>query len=254
MSEKALFIKEIKELSLWEKGYSRIYFGDEFCSHLLPGLKDLKELEEFVSSRNLKFTLVTPFLEEYALQGFESLLQNIPEGLRGCEVVLNDWATLKMCRKFGFKPVLGRLLTRQKQDPRLYGLKKYFNREEVDYICQPALNRDFLKFLALRGIGRIELNPVLQGIKIEQDLEDFSLSLYYPYGYITTSNDCFFAKEEKKCFNNCVGAFCLGAPSFPVRVFLKGNTLFFRNGSRPEDIISGNFDVRVIVQPDSWFY
>ena len=56
-----------------------------------------------------------------------------------------------------------------------------------------------LNFLKEQGIGRIELDNLLQGISIDKNLySGLSISLYTPFGYIATTRLCPVIPANKK--------------------------------------------------------
>ena len=119
--EKAVYFLSIDELLAWDEDCDRFYFGQEFCQRLLPTVPDLMRAVERAASRNLGFTLVTPFVTNAGMARVKELVRslpdNFPEGL--LEVVVNDWGVLSWLHRE--RPVLplalGRLLVKQKRGP-----------------------------------------------------------------------------------------------------------------------------------------
>ena len=56
--EYAVFIAKNDHLNYCDQNFSRLYFGNEFCPHLLPAPGELAAVLEFARDRD--FSLVTP--------------------------------------------------------------------------------------------------------------------------------------------------------------------------------------------------
>ncbi|MFH1288621.1 MAG: hypothetical protein ABII25_08000, partial [bacterium] len=188
--EKAVHFSDISFLGKIKKDkrFSRVYFGDEFCPFRLPQKNELEAVLKHVKNNNLRFTFVTSWLTNDVLAQVEKLLKIIPVN---SELVINDYGLLMLNRKkFNFIPILGRLLNGQ-----IRGLRRdYKNRLSKNVLehfqsSQPQIEilGDFYKE---RGINRIELDNLPQGIKTGFKNMGFSGSLHYPYGYITTTRFC----------------------------------------------------------------
>jgi len=107
-----------------------------------------------------------------------------------------------------------------------------------EYFQTGCINNYFIKFLKEQDIKRIELDNLLQGIRLD-NIKDMDVSLYLPYGYITTSRYCFSNFNNRKkgraigiypCEKECQRCyFVLRNNTMTVPLFLKGNTIFFEN-------------------------
>lgn len=222
--EKSVLINETKPDI---KNIDRIYFGNEFCENLIPTIVGLKNSYFFTKSQCKKFTFVTPFVTNAGLIKLESLL-NFLNGQHDIEVVFNDWGVFKLIKeKFkNLKPVLGRLLTKQRRDPRMlkifYGGCKYrtelspdkkiktillfkkvpralFKHYQSSVINLPL----FQEFLLSQGIKRIEIDNLVWEMNIKVD-KKIGVSIYLPYGYVATSRMCgkltlTYAACKKEC-------------------------------------------------------
>lgn len=259
--EKTIFIATIENLKFVDSGYSRLYFGNEFCERLIPSKDDLRYVLDFVLERKMDFTLVTPFVTNAGLAQLEPLMDFLSDQSIPIEIVINDWGVLRRVRqKFSsFNLALGRLLTKQKRGPRILNLldkipfsaAQHFKESNIDspHIC---------KFLTDIGIRRVELDNLLQGIS----RPEFSLtgSLYIPFAYITTTRFCPVNSLSQNshrslrtitpCKKQCQRyAFRLSHKQMPVDLILKGNTQFFKNDKYPEDLEKLNID-RIVYQPE----
>ena len=117
--EKAIFITNPANLKYYKPGFSRIYFGSEFCQTLIPTVESLERALDFARSKNLEFSFVTPFVTESGLYCLEEIFGFLESRVENCEVIVNDWGVLEvLSRRYkGFVLSLGRLLTRQGRDP-----------------------------------------------------------------------------------------------------------------------------------------
>ncbi len=93
----------------------RLYFGSEFCAHLLPSSTELDAALRFADEHHLPLTLVTPYGGDDFLDKIGKLVEILPAGT---EVVANDWGSLRMLAKDGRTvPILGRMLSKLMRDP-----------------------------------------------------------------------------------------------------------------------------------------
>lgn len=97
---------------------THLYFGSEFCEHLLPSAPALREALRQAESAGLHLVLLTPVASPEVLARLDVLLTMLPPG---SEVVVNDWGVAhELARRFAdLRPVAGRVLCRMTKDPRL---------------------------------------------------------------------------------------------------------------------------------------
>lgn len=198
--EKALFINKINDLqsSLF---YDRLYYGHEFCEYLLPSENEFKHILDFVIAKNLPFTFVTPTISNDKIGFLEKLIDIAIEKvslLNKFEIVVNDFGVLSIIGQRNISNTVisaGRLMTKQKRDPRIKYLtsltesaKKYYMNFAMDSSSCLAFIRDF-------KIKRFELDNVLQGILRQSEIRS---SLYMPYCYISTTKLCFIAQADRE--------------------------------------------------------
>lgn len=259
--EQAIFISKLENLRYVNSKYRRLYFGNEFCQHLIPSLEDLKFVMNFVSKQQMDFTLVTPYVTNKGIEILWPILEYVIGNFSETEIVINDWGFLEIarnefhCSNF----VLGRLLSKQKRGPRILNLMgkvpdsmiQHFRESNVD---NPALSN----FLINKGIKRVELDNLLQGISRTAPL--LKGSLYIPFAYITTTRFCLTSSCEDRvnrplrsiipCNKACQKyTFKLEHRNMPVEIFLKGNTQFFKNKHLPDNLEQLNVD-RLVYQPE----
>jgi len=237
-------------------GYDRLYCGIEFCERLLPRPARVLELAAAAQASGLAFTLVTPFLTDAGLPAAEALVDAL--ALRGLafEVVINDWGLLHRLSGRSLHLALGRLLCRQKRGPRILDLVlpptafRHFRMAGADAPHQRAL-------LDALGVGRIELDNLLQGIARPPGA--LPASLYYPFCYVTTTRLCRSLYGEKRstgyrsigpCGEVCRNhLFALRHRTMPRPLLLRGNTQFVEHRELPEELEALGID-RLVHQPE----
>jgi hypothetical protein len=260
-AERAVYLTRADELARCEPGFSRLYTGHEFCERLLPSPRELARTIERAAERGLDLTLLTPYVTEQGLRRVRALLEVLDAKAPGAEVVFNDWGVLRVLSRElpGLRPVLGRLLTKMKRGPRLASLAGAFNAATARYFRSCSLDVPLYRsFLRSRGVARVELDNVLQGLDLE--LGGLRASLYVPYGYVATTRLCLAASCDRHGMEDEVGIFpcrkeCRdytfelrqrGVPAVQLR---KGNTVFFENPELPGNLERGGLD-RIVTQPE----
>lgn len=264
--EKAIYITKISQLKYVSNGYSRLYYGNEFCERLIPQPNDLKQVLSYVKKHKLDFSLVTPYITNYGLKRLKPLFKLLKDSSTACEVIINDFGVLNLINhKYpNLTPVLGRLLTKQKRCPRLTKLLKRETRPRLikdpknpkikHLVFQKKLPLDldpYYKgsnassvpiihdFLIKQRIYRIELDNIGQGLFLELPLDGLSASVYLPYVYISTTFFCLSAGCDQKnshlfkikpCKRQCQKyTFKLRHKTMSKVIYLKGNTQFYKN-------------------------
>jgi len=240
--ENAIFLTNTGYLDHANKGYSRLYFGQEFCERLLPLPNELSKAVSCAKDTKIGFTLVTPYVTEKGLNQTRELLSLLVNRMPGAEVVINDWGVLHLVNDEFQKlqPILGRLLYKQKRDPRISLLKnkraiaQFPNCAFIEFLIQNRIKRvdsDTFPLFSCTGLN----NPIIEG------------SLYYPFTYVATTRSCVLAGCENNQRKNLSGVFpcqkecqrftfIIQSKMFPVNLFLKGNTQFFKNEKVPSNL------------------
>lgn len=260
--EQAIFIARPDHLKYCNTGFSRLYFGNEFCERLLPSVADLESVLGFVREKGLDFTLVSPYVTNKGLKRLEPLLAKVAEAKPGSELVFNDFGVLRTAREryAGLEPVMGRLLHRVKRGPRLMTVIDKLPATTVDYFRSSNLTVPILsEFLNRNGVRRVEMDNVLQGFDFAI-AGNVSLSLYVPFAYISTTRFCLSAscddpeKEELigifPCQQECQKyTFYLRSEIMPLPLIRKGNAIFFENPVLPEGLEAKGV-TRIVAQPE----
>lgn len=259
--EQAILINSLEGLERIEEKISRLYFGCEFCERLIPTVDMLRRALDVARERGLDFTLVTPFVTNAGIRALRPLFGHLLSGNGPHpEIVVNDWGALRVLNKeFSFRNmVLGRLLTKQKRDPRVLAFRGRVSARELRAFAEtncdvPELSR----FLMESGVGRIELDNVAQGISREGG--PLKASLYAPYVYLAAGRVCLAASCEKEkksdrtiwpCQKEC-GPYALKLRHrmFGRDLFSRGSGLFFKNPALQRDLSEWNID-RLVHEPE----
>ncbi|MCC7381897.1 MAG: hypothetical protein IT384_08715 [Deltaproteobacteria bacterium] len=230
--------------------FERLYYGQELCERLIPSAREVHHARRVARERGWQLSLVTYAPSDAALDGWIAVLDAIRSGggaedgfedgfqhgfEDGFEIVVNDFGLLVACREHvGDAPiVLGRHMKRMLKDHRLPAATPQveWDREEI------ALLKD-------RGVSRVELDLTPSGLPEVKDLP-FPASAYLPCGCMATGRACMSGSlrlpSERKfrpaapCGRECRAvSFDLEDPAgprdadaAPVRLFLRGNTVFF---------------------------
>jgi len=260
--QNAIFIAKMKNLKYWNKKYTWLYFGNEFCERLIPNKENLDYIINFVKKNKIKLSFVTPYVTDEGINKLEPLLELLSKKLPESEVIINDYGTLELIqeKKFELKPVLGRLLTKQKRGPRIINIRDKLPKPAIEHFKKSNAEVPiFQEFLIKNGFERIELDNLLQGIEDDFSKSKIKASLYYPYAYVTTTRFCLTAICDKKdavpgiypCKKECqrYGPFKLTNKNMPVPLLLKGNTQFFENKKLPRDLEERGIN-RLVFEPE----
>jgi hypothetical protein len=258
--EYALFVNQAEKLHYLTDDYRRVYFGDEFCERLLPSAAELIRVMEQVRDAGRSFTLVTPYVTEAGLAQVAELLKLLP---LATEVVFNDWGVFRLLQMEypDLVPVMGRLLTKIKRGPRIMNFLDTLPKAAVEHYRTSNLDVPrYQRFLEENNICRAELDNPLQGLDVSGVSKNLSLSLYIPFAYVTTTRFCLTANADKPDKKGFIGVFpcqreCrtytfyLDNAAMTTLLIRRGNTIFFRNTTIPENIRNSHLD-RVVVSPE----
>lgn len=246
--EKALYVKTVSSLIDAElKSAQRIYFGAEFCEHLIPEWSQVQQAMEFAGEHDLGFSFVTPFVADKGIEKLEKILGRLNQQAGGCEVIINDYGVIVLAQKYSrLTLVAGRLLSKQRRDPNIARLKNTYSSSRFSDLGRSQFSSRFLTFIKEKGVSRVELDILPQGICDDFSSNDIDVSVYFPYTYLTTTRLCFFNQrpdcdikdiipcDNRECQN--YGVFRLMHPNLASPILLKGNTQFFENKDLPEDL------------------
>ena len=150
-----------------------------------------------------------------------SSILNALKGFPQLEVVVNDFGVLWLLNSMRrFVPVAGRLLIRQKSDPRVIHIRGKNIRSLLRKTA--ADNTQYATLLKKNRVKRIEVDNILGGVELP---EGFKISLYYPYVFLSVS----MSICSGDCAGQCKSARLPRNTNMPADIFLKGNAQFYMN-------------------------
>lgn len=222
----------------------RIYIGDEFCPKRLPDVKGLKNQLKAADQKGLPVTLLTPVLTDGGIKACGKLIETFHQWDHAAEVVVNDLGVLLYLKQTfpGFKLSMGRLFNKGFKDPRL-------DKNGIPPAAAAAcLNHGSFQHANMRGLAK---NFGIQ--RFEQDLfphadldpdalamhgSDIDVSVYFPFGYVTTGRACLTAgmngqpgarfNFSARCHAPCTThRFKLSHPGNGPDLLQNGNTIFY---------------------------
>jgi len=264
--EEALFITQLELLEAWNPRFSRLYFGIEFCQNLIPAPAQVKQALEFARSKRAGFTLVTPYVTDCGLDRLRPIFNLLAQEAPDAEITVNDWGVLRLLhREYSFPALnFGRLLTKMKRDPRLGTMIHAFPPRALAnfrdcHLSVPEVRR----FLAGLGIRRLEFDNLLQGLSLSLAGEPAMMtnSLYYPYGYITTTRLCKVAdlrngperlilRVIESCPQTCRDyRVHFNHQNLREPIMAQGSTFFYQNRQLPLNTRENGIN-RLIIQPE----
>lgn len=188
-------LRALFALPATEAARPRVYYGNEFCQHRIPGRGEFESSCRAVSELGLPLTFVTPPVNDEGCQTLVNRLSDLERCSPGSEVVVSDWGVLRLvARDFPrLEPVLGRLMLRLLRDPRI---TPRYRRPDAPPDALGALQRCSLTIAAYRrllvehGVRRVEVDNLYQGIDIDFRSLGLRPSLCIPFGYVTTGRIC----------------------------------------------------------------
>lgn len=243
---------------------TRIYVGDEFCIHRLPGLTDLEDILNSVLDHRQNLTLLTPPMTDTGFDKNDPLFDYLDHHPSETEVVVNDWGVLVMLKKKykDLKISAGRLLNKAFKDPRFIAPSN------------SAVSSEIAELLNSSTFDQRPIKEMMEAFDLnrqERDLLPYSdyvlstggkTSIYLPFGYITTGRVCGLASMDRNTNSKfvpldlCPGSCCktwleLDHPDNNFKLILDGNTVFYQYTSAMVSSLlaqAGESDVRLVYQ------
>lgn len=161
---------------------THLYFGSEFCEHLLPSVPALREALKQAQAQQLRFALLTPVASPDVLSQLDVLLPMLSAGM---EVVVNDWGVAyQVATRFpALQSVAGRVLCRMTKDPRL----SQSWASQYGHGLAAATTRGLFERL---GIHRLEIDMPL--FADDDTLAEMPLptAVHLPYVYVAKGRMC----------------------------------------------------------------
>ena len=243
--EHAIFVTDLESIDMISDNYSRVYFGQEFCHHLMFDLQKVKKAVSICEHKDKKLTLVTPIMTEGKFKELKPILDYLVENCVQCELIINDWGLLYYLNEYysnEFTLVLGRLLNKVKKSPLVLNIIEKLKKEQQLVLRSTSSNlRPTWDVLKKNKIVRVEFENILQENIIDMEFP-FEKSLNYPYVFMTTSRRCMtdfvFQNVTSYNLNSCKKS-CkdrqleLYNEVFGKDIILKGNTYYYINEEMP---------------------
>ncbi|NIQ95535.1 MAG: hypothetical protein GWN87_16025 [Desulfuromonadales bacterium] len=224
--------------------WSHFYFGSEFCSWTFPDPAAIETAIATARQNGLAFSLVTPVLVEPFIPRLqENLAQIIPLLQENDEIIVSDLGTIRMVKNMapGVELVIGRAVSGQKRGPRILDLD--LNEDELEYFRKGSwYQAEAAAFLREQGIGRVELDNLLQGVaSLPAGLAG---TLHVPWAMVTSSRNCPFREpgQAGPCPGGCGEVMKLTTPQTPVPLYQAGNSQFLHNENLPGNLAALGID------------
>jgi len=252
--------------------FSRLYFGNEFCQKLIPSKEVVDRALAMAYEQGMAFSLLTPYVTDEGLNRLDELFSFLSKGYPKTEVIVNDWGAQHLLRRKHpcLKLSLGRVLNKL---TRILPNLPYTHEPSDTEAASSAMRRPALsfppyrRFLEKTEVQRVELDYPPQGLELER--VDLPVSLYLPYGYLTTGRACMIGsldlpKKEKfsstaHCQYQCLNYFSelssgtFSAAGQKLRLFQGGNTVFYRHSpemvTKVVEMSQEIEEIRMVFQP-----
>lgn len=121
---------------------SRIYYGSEFCQNLIPSIDEIKNVITECKKRNLKFTFLTPSVNDEGLSYLKTIIEHIKN--ESIEITINDIGVFQMIKiHYPFINInYGRIMDKTYHDVRFNkgNLQNYCNTDGQNYFTQLSFN------------------------------------------------------------------------------------------------------------------
>lgn len=250
--EIAFIVDTIKKLNKL-KNIDVLYFGNEFCQNKIPNIKQLKYYYDFCIKNKIKPVFVLPFITNEKVSVVNNLLNFLNLQKEKIEVVFNDWGTFSLISNYkNLKPVLGRLLNKQRKDPIVQKIfensqpkmkiitqnnkqvivqSKQIPKSLISYFQHTYLDvPEVQQFMIKNNITRYEtdLVPWQNKLKLTPKI---SLSVYYPYVNISATRYCgainldYSSECNKICQKQKI---VVGGKTFDYPYYIIGNAIFYK--------------------------
>lgn len=162
---------------------THLYFGSEFCEHLLPSPKTVATALELAHEQGLRFVLLTPIASPQVLRDLAVLLPQLPPS---AQIVVNDWGVAQFVSDKAphLSRVAGRILCRMIKDPRL-------GSSEWAHQCSHVLDSPHMRAILERlGMQHIELDVPLFAESGDFARLPMRKSVHLPYAFVAKGRMC----------------------------------------------------------------
>jgi hypothetical protein len=230
----------------------RVYIGHETCEIMIPSFTDMKPILMQMKERDIKLTLLLPFLSEKGLLNAKKLVDNLGNEMTELEVATSDWGLLHWLSQNRIAvPVAGRLLVRQWTDPRLSNIT--LNEDLKLHVSSGSLfKKEVIDFFHHLGIFRFEVSNTSFELQLP-DNENSKFSLHIPYVPVAVMRWCLgsdlnFNTTENICLNSfCKGTFQRWETGMDGTSFFRiDNALYYKQDCEPDNIDHPSMD-RIVI-------
>ncbi|HRP97983.1 MAG TPA: hypothetical protein PL143_17220 [Rhodocyclaceae bacterium] len=162
---------------------THLYFGSEFCEHLLPSPSVLASVLDLADEHALRFVLLTPIASPQVLRNLAALLPQLPPS---AQIVVNDWGVAQFVAEQApqLTRLAGRILCRMIKDPRL-------GSADWAHQCSHALDSPHLRTILDRlGLHHIELDVPLFAQPGDFSRLPMRKSVHLPYAFVAKGRMC----------------------------------------------------------------
>ncbi|HSH69413.1 MAG TPA: hypothetical protein VK997_05820 [Deferrisomatales bacterium] len=213
-------------------------YGAEFCPRRLPPLADVVAVAQGCAAMGRGFSLVTPVLREGVLAALMEYLGGFAAQVPDAECVCNDWGLLQWAaaERLPLRLGAGRLLGRQRRGPRVLQLTAEAAPDEALALRGSAWNDPVnVELLLELGIGRVELDFLLQGTARPHLPQGIDLTVCAPWIPVTVTPSCDYAEDPLHCARECQRCDAVRRENDqdPHPLWSRGNTLFARSELNP---------------------
>ena len=217
----------------------------EFCFKKLCSIGNLHTIAKKCNFE--KITILTPFVTQSDISKIKKFFDSLHEIYPKTEVVFNDWGVFHLIKQNGykFKTIAGRLINKQKKDPRIRFLLNKINFKMINYFrSTPSDNSYLLDFLVENKIYRIEMDNVIQGFN---KIKKIKASIYYPKVLVTVSRMCMGSEYKyifkETCSQECLkNLFVIKKYQLTRPIYIEGNHQYYLNYKIPKDLDKLNVD------------
>jgi hypothetical protein len=188
------------------KSFKRVYFGQETCERLIPSSSDISLAVQSSMANGWDLTIVLPYVAPFGAEKIKALCPAIIEAgekMGSVEVAVQDVAGLSIIsgmRNGKVIPVLGRLFSRMKRDPRFpvdsmpHGPEFVPQDSVLSTIRRTSFeNYTYVKKLFSLGVHRFGMDALPQGVDTRKVAGGMFSDIYWPWIYVTSGRACHVA-------------------------------------------------------------
>ena len=250
-----------------------LYFGTEFCEHLIPEEEEIRKWKKICECDNLVPVFVTPMVSDWGLNRLKMCFDLISTELQEAEIVVNDYGVAELIRSSypGLKIIFGRMLDKLTHESRALAneFEDYYGVKGIQYAVHPGNVSGYSqRAISIFQVKRFEYDLPNVGILLPPN--SFHYSLYWPFSFLTTGRVCMFHSFEEEGVNRFLAGYhscrkiCRttdlvlrkplngfrtkdGKFTNELNLFQKGNTIFYLADNRATIQSLPQFD-RIVIE------